>query len=82
MFYGCAAIASLNFLMLFTYSEVESGADKKTGIGKVLKDTVLNILDRRLIAIIILFSGFWMTPDQLWDLMPILRGLAWTRRPS
>jgi POT family proton-dependent oligopeptide transporter len=70
VFYGCAAIASLNFLMLFTYKEVESGADKKTGIGKVLKDTVLNILDARLIAIIILFSGFWMMLYQLWDLMP------------
>ncbi len=70
VFYGCAAIASLNFLMLFTYKEVDSGADKKTGIGKVLKDTVVNILDARLIAIIVLFSGFWMMLYQLWDLMP------------
>ncbi|MEZ4297424.1 MAG: MFS transporter [Polyangiaceae bacterium] len=70
VFYGCAAIASLNFLMLFTYKEVDSGADKTTGIGKVAKDTLLNILDLRLISIIILFSGFWMMLYQLWDLMP------------
>lgn len=70
VFYGCAAIASLNFLMLLTYREVESGADKTKGIGKVVKDTLLNILDLRLISIIVLFSGFWMMLYQLWDLMP------------
>ena len=28
VFFGCAVIVSLNFLMLFTYKEVESGSDK------------------------------------------------------
>lgn len=70
VFYGCAGIASLNFLMLFTYKEVDSGADKSKGVARVVKDTFLNILDGRLIAIIVLFSGFWMMLYQLWDLMP------------
>ncbi|MEZ4263841.1 MAG: MFS transporter [Polyangiaceae bacterium] len=70
VFYGCAGIASLNFLMLLTYREVPSGADTTRGIGTVLKETLLNILDARLIAVIVLFSGFWMMLYQLWDLMP------------
>ena len=56
--------------MLLTYREVPSGADTTRGIGTVLKETLLNILDARLIAVIVLFSGFWMMLYQLWDLMP------------
>ncbi len=70
VFYGCAAIVSLNFLMLFTYKEVDSGADKKANAWKVLKDTVVNIWDGRLITVILLLSGFWLMMYQLWDLMP------------
>lgn len=70
VFYGCAAIASLNFAMLLTYREVDSGADKTRGAGRVLKETLSNIFDARLLAVIALFSGFWMMLYQLWDLMP------------
>jgi proton-dependent oligopeptide transporter, POT family len=70
VFYGCAAIASINFLMLFTYKEEDSGADKSKGLGRVVLDTFLNIFEARLIVIILLFSGFWMMLYQLWDLMP------------
>src|SRR4051812_34663719 len=45
VFYGCAAIISLNFLMLFTYPEVDSGADKTADVGKVFRDTIKNIWD-------------------------------------
>src|SRR5262245_6578634 len=31
VFYGCSAIVSLNFLMLLTYPEVDSGAEKTKG---------------------------------------------------
>jgi MFS family permease len=70
VFYGCAAIASLNFLMLFTYGNVESGADKTKNALKVAKDTFMNILDPRLLIVIGIFSGFWMLLYQLWDFMP------------
>ncbi len=70
VFYGSAAAMAMNYLMLFTYKEVESGADKKKGAGRVLIDTFKNILDWRLITVIVLFSGFWMMLYQLWDLMP------------
>lgn len=70
VFYGCAAVISLNFLMLFTYEEVDSGADRSKGIGTVLRETIVNFFQLRLIAVIVLFSGFWMMLYQLWDLMP------------
>ncbi len=70
VFYGCAAIVSLNFLMLFTYEEVDSGADKTTDIRKVLVDTVSNFFQARLLVVILLLSGFWLMMYQLWDLMP------------
>lgn len=70
VFYGCAAITSLNLVMLFTYPTVESGADKGRGPLKVAADTFKNILDGRLLAVIAIFSGFWMMLYQLWDFMP------------
>ncbi|MBX3188764.1 MAG: MFS transporter [Labilithrix sp.] len=70
VFYGSACVMALNYLMLFTYKEVESGADKRKPAWRVLVDTATNILDLRLITVIVLFSGFWMMLYQLWDLMP------------
>jgi len=70
VFYGSAAVMSLNYLMLFTYAEVDSGADKRKPAWRVLVDTVKNLADVRLLAVIALFSGFWMMLYQLWDLMP------------
>lgn len=70
VFYGSAVAMSLNYGMLFTYEEVDSGADKRAGAGRVLVDTLKNLWDARLVAVIVLFSGFWMMLYQLWDLMP------------
>lgn len=70
VFYGSAVAMALNYGMIFTYKEVESGADKKKSAPRVLIDTFRNILDLRLITVIVLFSGFWMMLYQLWDLMP------------
>lgn len=70
VFFGSAVVISLNLPMMLTYKEVESGADKSKKLGRVVYDTFRNILDARLIAVIVLFSGFWMMLYQLWDLMP------------
>ncbi len=70
VFYGCAGITCLNFLMLLTYRSVESGADTSKNALRVVRDTLANILDARLIAVIAIFSGFWMMLYQLWDFMP------------
>ncbi len=70
VFFGSAFVIALNLPMMLTYKEVESGADKGKKLGHVIYDTFRNILDARLIAVILLFSGFWMMLYQLWDLMP------------
>ncbi|WP_146646691.1 MFS transporter [Labilithrix luteola] len=70
VFYGSAAITTLNYAMLFTYPGVESGADQSKGIWTVVKGTVVNIFDAKLLAVIAIFSGFWMMLYQLWDFMP------------
>jgi MFS family permease len=70
VFYGSAAIMALNLPTLLTYPKVESGADLSRGPLTVAKDTIVNIFDARLLAIIVLFSGFWLMLYQLWDFMP------------
>jgi POT family proton-dependent oligopeptide transporter len=70
VFYGSALVTSLNYLMLFTYPTVDSGADKTKGFFTVARDTFANIFDRKLLAVIAIFSGFWMMIYQLWDFMP------------
>lgn len=70
VFYGCAAVTSLNYFMLFTYPTVESGADKSKSAAKTAIDTIKNLADLRLWAVIGIFSGFWMMLYQLWDFMP------------
>ena len=70
VFYGCAAIVSLNFVMLFTYSEVPSGASSTLGAWDVFKSTFTNFWERRLITVILILSGFWLMMYQVWDLLP------------
>jgi dipeptide/tripeptide permease len=70
VFFGCAAITSLNFVMLLTYPAVPSGSDTKRSFVRVVRDTVVNLLDWKLVGVIALFSGIWMMLYQLWDFMP------------
>ena len=43
VFFGCAAILSLNFLMLFTYKEIPSGGNMRGTPWSIFKMTCLNI---------------------------------------
>ena len=70
VFYGCAAILSLNYLMLFTYKEVESGTDKSAGVLEVIKITFRNMMQPRLVVFILIMSGFWLMFNQLFDMLP------------
>ena len=70
VFFGCAAIVSLNFLMLFTYKEVESNYEGAQDPVKVMKDTLANLADLRLVTWLVIMSGFWLMMYQLWDLHP------------
>jgi dipeptide/tripeptide permease len=59
-----------NLLMLLTFRDVESGADKSENLLAVFKRTLVNILDARLIAWLLIMSCFWAMMYQLWDLQP------------
>jgi len=70
VFYGCAAIVSLNLLMLLTYKDPEPGGEQRGNPFKVLRDTIANIFNVRLLVFILLMSGFWLMFMQLFDLLP------------
>ncbi len=70
VFFGCAAIVSLNYGMLFTYKDPASGYDGKDNPWQVMAVTVKNLMDKRLLAFLAIMSGFWLMMYQLWDLHP------------
>lgn len=70
VFYGCAAVVSLNILWLLTYKPVDSGADKTKGVWTVIATTAKNILNAKLIVFILIMSAFWASFMQLFDMMP------------
>lgn len=70
LFLASAGATALNLLLLFAYRDVPSGASKTESMLKVLGRTLTNILDARLIAWLVIMSGFWMMMYQLWDLQP------------
>ncbi len=70
VFYGCAVIVSLNFLMLITYKEVPAGGDQSGGPVKIMVTTFRNIMNLRLAFFILIMSGFWLMFMQLYDLLP------------
>jgi len=70
VFYGCAVIVSLNFLMLFTYKEVPAGGEQRGGPLHILMITLRNFMNLRLVIFIAIMSGFWLMFMQLFDMLP------------
>ncbi len=70
VFYGCAAIVSLNLLMLFTYKDPPAGGEQKGNPFRVFWITIKNIFNLRLIVFIFIMSGFWLMFMQLFDMLP------------
>jgi proton-dependent oligopeptide transporter, POT family len=70
LFLASAAITALNYLMMLTFKDVPSGADKTLSPLKVFARTMRNILEPRLIAWLLIMSCFWLMMYQLWDLHP------------
>lgn len=54
VFYGCAVIVSLNYLMLLTYKDYSSGSDTSHGFAKVFGVTIANIWP------------FWFVGGRIW----------------
>ena len=70
LFFIAAGIMSLNYLMLFTFNDFNSGADKTLGPLQVLVRTLKNLGDARLITWLLIMSCFWLMMYSLWDLQP------------
>ncbi|MBZ0263042.1 MFS transporter [bacterium] len=70
VFLTSAAVTSLNYLMLLTFKDFESGADKTENPWQVFARTMKNIVEPRLIAWLLIMSCFWLMMYQLWDLHP------------
>ncbi|GAB4215981.1 MAG: peptide MFS transporter [Sandaracinaceae bacterium] len=70
VFFGCAVIVSLNYAMLFTYREPESGYDRFKSFASVMADTFKNFFEPRLLTFLAIMTGFWLMMYQLWDFHP------------
>ena len=70
LFYACAAFTAVNLLLLLTFKDVPSGASKTESPWQVLKHTIVNICEARLITWLLIMSCFWLMMYQLWDLHP------------
>jgi len=80
VFYACAAIISLNFLLLLTYKEQDKEARlehrRKVKAGEIKEKSLwldsLKELGRPiLIWYMVLFSGFWFMLMAFWDVGPL-----------
>ena len=70
VFLGSACFTAMNYIMLLTFKDFQSGADKTIGPLKVFWRTIKNIFEPRLLAWLGIMSCFWLMMYQLWDLHP------------
>jgi MFS family permease len=70
LFLASALFTGVNLLLLGSFRDVPSGASKTESPVAVLKRTLLNVCEPRLLAFLAIMSGFWMMMYQLWDLQP------------
>lgn len=70
VFFGCAMLVSLNFLMLLTYKDPSPGGEQVGDPFRVLWVTIKKIFNLKLIVFIIIMSGFWLMLMQLFDMLP------------
>ena len=80
LFYTCAAIISLNMLLIFAYKEpgkeerLERLAKIKSGEIKqefLWKDAWTELKKSVVIGYMLVFSGFWFTFNALFDVLPL-----------
>jgi MFS family permease len=70
LFLACAGFTAINYLLLFTYKDVPSGASQTENPLQVLRRTIVNLFEPRLVTWLIIMSCFWLMMYQLWDLQP------------
>ena len=77
VFISCAAIVCLNYFLLLTFAEPEQPPvdeagkkDAEASFLRVFWNSLIGICEPRLMAFLVIFSGFWMMFYQLFDLLP------------
>ncbi|MCH7812838.1 MAG: MFS transporter, partial [Planctomycetes bacterium] len=70
LFLACAGFTVLNLISLVWFPEIPSGASKTENPLQVVWRTFRNLFEARLIAWLLIMSGFWAMMYQLWDLQP------------
>jgi len=70
VFISCAIIVSLNYIFLFIFPEPDKGVVKDEGFFKVFWESAVSICEPRLMSFLVVFSGFWLMFNQLFDLLP------------
>jgi len=72
VFVSCAIIVAINYLLLLMFKEPE--VDRKPmellEVPRTLWRTGIGICEPRLMAFLVVFSGFWAMFNQLFDLLP------------
>ena len=70
MYLMCAGFTLVNLISILKFPIIASGASTSEGPLQVLSRTVKNVLEPRLLAWLLIMSGFWMMMFQLWDSQP------------
>jgi proton-dependent oligopeptide transporter, POT family len=70
LFCASALFTSLNLLLLLAVRDVASGASQTETPLQVLGRTLRDVVEPRLLAFLVITSGFWLMMYQLWDLQP------------
>jgi MFS family permease len=70
LFLASALFTSFNLLMLFTFRDSPSGASQTETVLEVLRRTLRDVCEPRLVCWLLIMSAFWLMMYQLWDLQP------------
>lgn len=70
VFLACAAFSVANLITMFWFPVIPSGASQTEGLYSVMRRTVTNVFEPRLLIWLLIMSCFWMMMYQLWDLQP------------
>jgi len=70
VFIACAAFSFVNLISLVRFPSIPSGAPQDESLFAVMRRTIVNVFEPRLMAFLLIMSCFWMMMYQLWDLQP------------
>ncbi|MEZ4319213.1 MAG: MFS transporter, partial [Myxococcota bacterium] len=72
VFWACAGIVSLNLITLAAFEEPAHRNEKRDErtAAEVLWESVTGVLRPRILAFVLLFSGFWFMFNQIFDILP------------